>query len=372
LSRQAGDAAPNPDRRDAEAWLRLVLIPGLGPAALRRLLQHFGSPAEVLAAPPAAVERLVEAPAAAALRNAAVPAAVDAALGWLDQPGHRLLTLADADYPRLLLETSDPPVLLYVAGRSELLRHGALAVVGSRSPTPRGAVDAEAFARALSDAGLTIVSGLALGIDAAGHRGGLHGASSSIAVVGTGLDRVYPARHRDLAHELAERGALVSEFPLGTPPLPPNFPRRNRILSGIARGCLVVEAALRSGSLITARLALEQGRDVFAVPGSIHSPLSKGCHWLIKQGAKLVESAQDVLEELQLPTPAGAHAQPVEAAISPEHAALLEALGYDPVDLDSLCLRANLTPDAASAMLLALELDGYLDRLPGGRYQRRR
>ena len=336
------------------------------------MLQHFGAPADVLAAKSAAVERLLEPPAAAAYRVGAAGEAVATALTWLEDPGHHLLTLADAHYPMLLLQTPDPPVLLYVAGHVELLRHAALAVVGSRNPTPRGAADAEAFARVLSDAGLTIVSGLALGIDAAGHRGGLDGASSSVAVVGTGLDRVYPARHRDLAHELAERGALVSEFALGTPPIPPNFPRRNRILSGLARGCLVVEAALRSGSLITARQALEQGREVFAVPGSIHSPLSKGCHWLIKQGAKLVESAQDVLEELRLPAPAGTPASVAESAPPAEHAALLEALGYDPVDLDSLCLRTGLTPDAASAMLLALELDGYLDRLPGGRYQRRR
>ena len=348
------------------------MIPGLGPASLRRLLQHFGSPADVLAAASAAVERLLEPSAAAAFRQGAAAAAVETALIWLEQPGHSLLTLADADYPKLLLETPDPPVLLYVCGHVKLLGHAALAIVGTRSPTPRGAADAQAFARVLSDAGLTIVSGLALGIDAAGHRGGLDGASSSVAVVGTGLDRVYPARHRDLAHELAERGALVSEFALGTPPIPPNFPRRNRILSGLARGCLVVEAALRSGSLITARQALEQGRDVFAVPGSIHSPLSKGCHWLIKQGAKLVESAQDVLEELRLPAPAGLRATAAQSAPLGELAVLLEALGYDPVDLDTLCLRAGLTPDAASAMLLTLELDGYLDRLPGGRYQRRR
>ena len=358
------------ERSDVEAWLQLGMIPGLGSASLRRLLQHFGAPADVLAAPPAAFARLLEPAAAAALRAGADANAVSTALSWLSQPGHRLITLADSDYPKLLLEAPDPPVMLYVAGRTELLGHAALAVVGSRSPTPRGAEDAQAFAQVLSDAGLAIVSGLALGIDAAAHRGGLAGASSSIAVVGTGLDRVYPARNRDLAHQLAERGALVSEFPLGTPPLPSNFPRRNRILSGLARGCLVVEAALRSGSLITARQALEQGREVFAVPGSIHSPLSKGCHLLIKQGAKLVESAQDVLEELRLPAPAGATSQ--GAAPSAEHAALLEALGYDAVDLDTLCLRTGLTPDAASAMLLALELDGFLDRLPGGRVQRRR
>jgi DNA processing protein len=317
------------------------------------------------------LERTAGALIAAAIRQGAAREAVDAALAWLAQPAHRLLTLADEDYPALLLHTPDPPVVLYVAGRIELLQQPALAVVGSRSPTPRGAADAEAFAMALSNAGLTVVSGLAFGIDAAAHRGGLRGTASSVAVVGTGLDRVYPARHRELAHELALRGALVSEFALGTPPIAANFPRRNRILSGLARGCLGVEAALRSGSLITARQALEQGREVFAVPGSIHSPLSKGCHSLIKQGAKLVESAQDVLEELRLPGAASSEAQ-VAAALPPEQSALLSSLGYDAVDLDTVCLRCGLTPDAASAMLLTLELDGVLDRLPGGLYQRRR
>ncbi len=248
-------------------------------------------------------------------------------------------------------------------------------MVGSRNPTPGGAADAAAFASALSNAGLTIVSGLALGIDTAAHRGGLSGASSSIAVFGTGLDRVYPARNRDLAHQLSGEGLLLSEFALGTPAMAQNFPRRNRIISGLARGCLVVEAALRSGSLITARLALEQGRDVFAIPGSIHSPLSKGCHWLIKQGAKLVESAQDVLEELQLveqPTQVGDAATSVPPATAAGAAAqtVLTAMGYHPIDLDMLCARTGLTPDAASAMLLTLELDGFVSRLVGGLYQR--
>lgn len=336
------------------------------------LLKQFGSPHEVLAASPATRERAVGAPIAAAIRRGVARDALDAALAWLQQPAHHLLTLADAGYPPLLLNTPDPPVVLYVAGQIERLLQPALAVVGSRSPTPRGAADAEAFAEVLSDAGLSIVSGLAVGIDAAAHRGGLRGAASSVAVVGTGLDRVYPARHRDLAQELVSCGALVSEFALGTPPIPGNFPRRNRILSGLARGCLVVEAALRSGSLITARQALDQGREVFAVPGSIHSPLSKGCHWLIKQGAKLVESAQDVLEELNLPGSATTRTKSPTSELAPEQSALLSSLGYDAVDLDGVCLRCGLTPDAASAMLLALELDGYLDRLPGGLYQRRR
>lgn len=368
----AGHEPPADALAEAEGWLRLCLVPGLTPVVARRLLSSFGTPRDVLTARPAALVPIAGEELASAIGRGASGQDVDTALAWLKQPGNRLVTLADAAYPAALLQTADPPLLLYACGRIELLNAPALAVVGSRNPTPAGAADAESFAQVLSDAGLTIVSGLAAGVDAAAHRGGLRGAASSIGVVGTGLDRVYPARNRDLAHALARDGAMVSEFTLGTPPLPGNFPRRNRIISGLSRGCLVVEAALASGSLITARQALEQGREVFAVPGSIHSPLSKGCHWLIKQGAKLVESAQDVLEELQLPVPAGAEQPAVLPAPAGEEAGLLEALGFDPVDLDTVCGRTGLTPDAASAMLLTLELDGYLDHIPGGRYQRRR
>jgi DNA processing protein len=340
---------------------------------VRRLLARFGSPDAVLCASTAVLSQEVGATLASAIARGPDPATLDASLAWLAHPQHHLITLADAGYPPSLLQTSDPPPVLYVIGDVGMLQRPSLAIVGSRSPTRRGADDAEAFAEVLSDAGLSIVSGLALGIDASAHRGGLRAASSSVAVVGTGLDRVYPARHRDLARDLAARGALVSELPLGTPPLPGNFPRRNRIISGLARGCLVVEAALESGSLITARLALEQGREVFAVPGSIHSPLSKGCHWLIKQGAKLVESAQDVLDELNLaPSARASAADPAQPASSREAQNLLAALGFAPFDLDSACAAGNLTPDAASAILLMLELDGFVDRLPGGAFQRRR
>jgi DNA processing protein len=363
------------DRRapagEAEAWLRLALTPGLGPAAQRKLLRAFGGPQEVLDATPADLARVINVAATTALRNGPDEQLLSQTLAWLRETGNTLLTLADARYPRALLETADPPLLLFVKGRVELLGRPALAVVGSRNATPRGMRDAEAFAQALSDAGLAIVSGLALGIDSAAHRGGLSGASSSIAVVGTGLDKVYPARNRELAHRLAAEGTLISEFPLGTPPLAANFPRRNRVISGLARGCLVVEAALRSGSLITARQALDQGREVFAVPGSIHSPLSKGCHWLIKQGAKLVESAQDVLEELGL-APAAPRTQEEPRQLLAEESAVLAAMGFEPVDHDTICDRASLTPDAASAILLKLELDGYLSRLPGGLLQRMR
>jgi DNA processing protein len=295
---------------------------------------------------------------------------------WLAEPGHELVALDDADYPRPLLEIGDPPPLLYCLGRRELLARPALAIVGSRNATPQGIADAEAFAAALSAAGLTIVSGLALGIDAAAHRGALTQAGSSVAVVGTGLDRVYPARNRDLAHDLAARGLLVSEFAPGTPPLPSNFPRRNRIISGLVRGLLVVEATLQSGSLITARLAAEQGRDVFALPGSIHSPFSKGCHRLIRDGAKLVETAQDILEELALavPLPLGAGAPASGGSVTdedPDAASVLAALGHAPADVDALVERTGRPAAVMVATLTTLELDGRVAALPGGRWQRR-
>jgi len=356
---------------DADAWLRLSLTPKLGPSAQRKLLQVFGTPREVLEAAPGDIARAAGERAAAALRAGPDPDEVRRSIDWLHEPGNRLLTLGDQHYPRTLLEIADPPLVLFAKGRVELLNQPALALVGSRSATPRGIQDAESFAQALSNAGLSIVSGLALGIDSAAHRGGLSGASSSIAVVGTGLDKVYPARNRALAHRLAEQGALVSEFALGTPPLAANFPRRNRVISGLARGCLVVEAALRSGSLITARQALEQGREVFAIPGSIHSPLSKGCHWLIKQGAKLVETARDVLDELgmaQGPAPA----DELQAPLQPLESEVLTSMGFEPVDADTIVHRTGLAADAAAAILLKLELDGYLARLPGGLLQRMR
>jgi DNA processing protein len=357
---------------DAQAWLRFSLTPGLGPAAQRKLLGAFGVPHAVLDASPASVAAVAGVTAAKALSVGADDGLVRRTLEWLEDPQNHLLTLADARYPRLLLETADPPLVLFAKGQVELLGRPALAIVGSRNATARGARDAEAFAQVLSDAGLTIVSGLALGIDSAAHRGGLSGAGSSIAVVGTGLDKVYPARNRELAHRLAVHGALVSEFPIGTPPLAGNFPRRNRVISGLTRGCLVVEAALRSGSLITARQALEQGREVFAVPGSIHSPLSKGCHWLIQQGAKLVESTQDILEELRMVPPRVRDAQEQIPPLENEASNVLAAMGFEPVDQDTICERTGLTPDGASAILLKLELDGYVSRLPGGLLQRLR
>ena len=304
-----------------------------------------------------------------ALQAGPETAEFDAAQTWLDQPGNSLMTLADPDYPRALLEIADPPAVLYCKGRRALLGQPGFGIVGSRNATPQGARDAEAFAQALSDAGLTIVSGLALGIDAAAHRGGLAGAGASIAIVGTGLDRIYPARNKALAHQLVERGLIVSEFPLGTAPLPGHFPRRNRIISGLARGVLVVEAAPDSGSLITARVAAEQGREVFALPGSIHSPLSRGCHALIKQGAKLVESAADILDELAWQTRL-APPQFIEASAHSAVDPVLAAFDGAPTTLDTLAQRTGLTLDTLSAKLLTLELEGHIASLPGGRYQK--
>ncbi|MDO9468514.1 MAG: DNA-processing protein DprA, partial [Thiobacillus sp.] len=271
-----------------DPWLRLALTDGVGNTSLLRLLTAFGSPEAVLASGRSALMMHLSAAQCDALLGEPDTAALDAAQAWLAQAGNSLMTLADEDYPKSLLEIADPPAVLYCKGRRELLNLPGFGIVGSRNATPQGVRDAEAFAHALSDAGLTIISGLALGIDAAAHRGGLAGAGSSVAIVGTGLDRVYPARNKALAHQLVEKGLIVSEFALGTPPLPGHFPRRNRLISGLSRGVLVVEAAPNSGSLITARVATEQGREVFAIPGSIHSPLSRGCHALIKQGAKLV------------------------------------------------------------------------------------
>jgi DNA processing protein len=355
---------------ELEAWLRLGLIPRLGPVKFRKLLSEVGDPDAVLGASNCILAGVVGPQLASAIGAGPDSDLLASTLEWISGEKNRLLTLADSDYPKQLLEISDPPPLLYAKGDTGLLALEALAIVGSRNATPQGVANAEAFARDLSDNRFTIVSGLALGIDAAAHQGGLSGNCSSIAVVGTGLDIVYPARNRKLAHELSQRGLMISEFPLGTRPAAANFPRRNRLISGISRGVLVVEAALKSGSLITARYALEQGREVFAVPGSVHSTLSKGCHALIQQGAKLVETAADILEELGQPVVSGnATGAVVQPDTNPE---LLSAMGFDPVDLDTICERSGLTAENASAMLLELELNGQLARLPGGRFQRLR
>ncbi len=354
---------------DLEAWLRLSFAPGLSNEAFRQLLIAFGGPQEILAATRAELAPLVHERAARAIFTPTPRGLLERVEEWLAEPGNHVVTLGDPDYPQSLLNAPDPPLLLYAMGRLELLNAPAFAIVGSRNATQQGIAHAESFGRALSDAGLTIVSGLALGIDAAAHRGGMAGASASVAVVGTGLDIVYPARNRDLAHELARGGCIVSEFPLGTTPIAANFPRRNRIISGLACGCLVVEAALSSGSLITARLANEQGKDVFAMPGSIHSPLTKGCHSLIKQGAKLAENAQDILDELKLPGLARA-----APAIAREETTdrILAQLGYEPCDFDTLAARTGVGAATLAALLTQWEIDGLVEALPGGRYQRAR
>ncbi|GAB1232461.1 DNA-processing protein DprA [Ferrigenium sp. UT5] len=344
-------------------WLRLCHVSGLGSEGLRKLLQAFGSPTAVLQQSVYSLSHYVKQPVARAIGEELDEAAIAQAANWLDDPLNRILTIADDDFPQALLNIPDPPLLLYVKGRLDLLNRPSLAIVGSRNATAQGIRNAEAFARAASESGLCIISGLAQGIDAAAHRGGLQAAGASLAVVGTGLDKVYPASNRELAHALAQQGCIISEFPLGTPPLPANFPRRNRIISGLSLGCLVVEAGLQSGSLITARMALEQGRDVFAIPGSIHSPQSKGCHSLIKQGAKLVEGAQDILEELGYHPKAAVTSQPLQHS-------LFNYLGFDPVDGETLAQRSGLTISELSAILLQLELEGAITTLPGGRYQR--
>jgi len=356
------------ERSDREAWLRLTLINGLGGAAVRQLLSALGTPQQVFDTGTLELRRYVAPDIASAISAGGNEDAARKALEWLEDPANHIVTLADADYPQLLLQIPDPPPLLYIKGDCALLNRFAVAIVGSRNATAQGASNAENFARALSDAGITVVSGLALGIDAAAHRGGLAGKGSSIAVVGTGLDVVYPARNRTLAHALAERGALVSEFPLATPGLAANFPRRNRLISGLCRGCIVIEAALQSGSLITARMANEQGREVFALPGSIHSPLSKGCHRLIKQGAKLVDDVNDILEEFNFATAAPdttAHPETGAAA-----AKLLDSIGYDPCTLGALTARAGMPAEAIAAALLELELSGLIEKLPGNKFQR--
>jgi len=351
-------------------WLHLTLIRGVGGESRRQLLKVFGLPEAIFAASTGALREVVGMTLAERLLRHDCERDIDAAMAWAAEPGNHIVTLADAAYPQALLDTGDPPVLTFAKGRLELLNRPSLAIVGSRNATKQGEGNAEAFAATLSAAGLTVISGLALGIDAAAHRGALTGRGSTIAVIGTGADRIYPSGNEALARAIAEQGVVLSEFPLGTPAVAANFPRRNRIIAGMSRGCLVVEAAERSGSLITARLAAEVGRDVFAIPGSIHSPLSKGCHKLIKQGAKLVERAEDILEELRWESVVAAAPIAATAPADPEAARLLDAMGYDPCHLDALAERTRLTADQLLAMLLPLELEGHVAPLPGGRYQR--
>ena len=363
------------DASQLAAWLKLDQAPGLGFMTAHRLLSAFGSPAAVFEAGAAQLQALVGDKLARTLCAPPSPATlalIDKTLAWAALDGNHLLTLADDAYPRLLLEIPDPPLLLYAKGRIALLNQPSLAIVGSRNASAQGAAHARQFAQALSAAGLTIVSGLALGIDAAAHEGALMDGGRTVAVIGTGADVVYPARNHALAHRIAEQGCIVSEYALGTPALPANFPRRNRIISGLARGTLVVEAAAQSGSLITARLAAEQGRDVYAIPGSIQSPLARGCHDLIRQGARLVENAHDILNDfpgLQSHTLLTENAAPSPASDHPDND-LLKIIGYDPVSLNVLAARAGLDTATMSAQLLTLELDGLVEMLAGGLVRR--
>ena len=333
-------------------WLRFALTPGTPRAEQRELLRRFGSPRAALAAREKGPDARV----------------VDLAWKWLETSHGHFIALGDPEYPRALLETADPPTAFFARGRIELLNAPAIAVVGSRNATPQGRRDAEHFAHALSEAGLTVVSGLALGIDTAAHRGGLAGRSSSVAVMGTGPDIIYPRANRELGERLAIEGAVITEFAPGTPPLPGHFPDRNRILSGLARGVLVVEAAHGSGSLITARCAVDEGREVLAMPGSIHAPLARGCHWLIRRGAKLVECVDDILEECGLPCERSA-GEPVGTP-SGKHDALLDALGYAPASVDDLTQRTGKSAASVAARLAELEIEGRVAALSGGRFQR--
>nr|WP_229519597.1 DNA-processing protein DprA [Massilia oculi] len=355
--------------------MRLEQADGVGCRSAHALLSAFGSPGAIFRAGPAALAAHVSASQARALCAPVTPALtalVEATLAWLKQPGHHLLTFDDPRYPASLSEIPDPPLLLYAAGNIEMLARPLVAVVGSRNASVQGKLDAESFAAALSGAGLCVVSGLALGIDTAAHEGALRGPGATIAVVGTGLDRVYPARNRALAHRIAEHGCLLSEYALGTPPLAANFPRRNRVISGLAAGVLVIEAAAQSGSLITAQMAAEQGREVFALPGSIHSALAKGCHRLIRDGAQLVETVDEVLLAMRV-SPLAAIAQERNAGpgeTAEEDAELLAALGHEPVALDDLLARLGADAGELGGRLLGLELAGLVAQLPGGRVQR--
>ena len=359
-------------------WLRLMLTEGVGPQTARELLNDFGLPENIFHAGYPALQKRVSEKLARQLCSApsdAMQVQITKTLAWASQASNCVLTFADPDYPASLLTIADPPPLLYVKGRTELLQQTAIAIVGSRNATIQGIQNAERFAQTFSEAALTVVSGMALGIDAAAHMGALKnaqsvGSGSTVAVIGTGIDLVYPARHRALAHQIAELGCMVSEYPLGTPAISSNFPRRNRLISGLASGVLVVEAASQSGSLITATSALEQGREVFAIPGSIHSPLSKGCHQLIRQGAKLVESAQDVLEELRWQTKSiNAAPQPTPTLIGSDDQRLLDAIGHDPVTLNQLVVRTSQSAAILQADLLKLEMQGHIECLAGGQYR---
>ena len=363
---------------DLEDWVALVAAPGVGSRRAAALLGRFGTPAAIRAAPTEALRATgLKADAIEALRRPD-SAQVARVREWAEQPGAHVVSRLDPRYPPLLAETPDPPPVLFVRGDPALLAEPQIAIVGSRNPTPTGLAVARELARGLAACGLVITSGLAAGIDGAAHAGALE-RGRTVAVLGTGADRVYPAAHRDLARAIAESGALVSELLPGAGPLARHFPRRNRIISGLALGTLVAEAALGSGSLITARQALEQGREVFAVPGSVRNPLARGCHALLREGARLVEEPADVLAELapRLKDLLAETAEPPAAipgdqvpGLAPDYLALLQAMGYDPVAPDELVARLGRPVEELASMLLVLELEGHVSSGPGGRYCR--
>lgn len=373
------------------AWIALGKTPGVGSRTFNQLLDSFESPEQIF--------RLIRENDLSVFKQAGIkPKVIDAIkrqsletatpeLSWLDSnEAHHIITLGDEQYPILLREIPDPPAVLYINGDVSLLNDPQLAMVGSRHPSSEAMKTAELFANHLSRQGLCITSGLALGIDGFSHKGALDAGGPTIGVIATGLDRVYPAKHRHLAHRIAEQGALVSEFPLETNIRPSNFPRRNRIISGLSLGTLVVEATLKSGSLITAKSATEQGREVFAIPGSIHNPMARGCHQLIRQGAKLIETSDHILEELSALIDLTDFANrkndvdsPIKDASDPisdnnqdrsdEYLALLESIGYDPVSVDQIVMKTGLPPDAISSMLLIMELDGKITACGSGLYK---
>ena len=375
----SGDKSSESTLHDLKLWLTLNQTPGLGNAGICQLLAKFGSPEAIFNASISQLREVVDDEIARKINHGVNIDAITPTLDWLKKDNAHVVTLADSTYPQKLLEISNPPVVLYAIGNLHWLNHLSIAMVGSRSATPQGEKNAEDFSMSLCNHGLCVVSGMALGIDGAAHRGALKASGqargATIAVVGTGLDIVYPARHRDLAHKIAEHGLIISEFPLGTPSKAQNFPRRNRLISGLSLGCLVVEANIDSGSLITARLSVEQGREVFAIPGSIHSPVSKGCHQLIKQGAKLVENTQDILEELKnlLPSnsPSGLTDKPnYQDTMHSEPNTVLACMGFDAINFETLLSVSGLTTEVLSSMLMVLELENKVAVLTGGKYQR--
>lgn len=370
------------DEQELRAWLSLLRAPGLGPAALRQLVERAGDARTLLADPLAHAGNLRLNPEARKALTAPDSRCIAADRKWLDQPGHHLLVHTDPAFPPQLETIERPPAALFVAGNPDLLLRPQVAIVGARGASAQGLADAREFARRLAEQGIVVTSGMADGIDGSAHQASLDAGGATIAVLGTGIDVVYPRKHRKLAAAIAERGALVTEFVPGTPARSGHFPARNRVIAGLSLATVVVEASLRSGSLVSARLAAEQGREVFVLPGSVHSPQKRGCHQLIRDGAQLVETADEVLEAIvpaarQLGVElgkrlesAGASPQPPEYGADPAYVRLLDALGHDPASLDELAVRSGLGAQDLSSMLLILELEGHIASLPGGRFQR--